>query len=125
MRGGTRHGTLGAVAVLLLGGAMSGCEVSAEESQARLARLEADEQRMDAALDAIEVRLLGNQAQLHLWGEMERRHGQVSAIQCQVSQEHLKGMAEFLRRQEEKERLQRMASADTVLSSAFPETREP
>lgn len=125
MTGGARHGglSLGLVLGLALGG--GGCELSPEEHAARLARLEAEEQQLDAALDALEVRLLGNQARLHLWGELERRHAQVSAIQCQVSEEHLKGMAAFLRRQEEKERLQRMASAAAVLSSALETPGEP
>ena len=119
MAGGTRRWRLaGAMVVLWL---TSGCVVDfpQDEAQARLALLEEDEQRMDAAFDAVEVRLLGNQARMHLWQELEQRHGQVSAIQCQVSEEHLKGMANLLRRQEEKARAQRMASASTVLSSAF------
>ncbi len=123
MTGGTRLGGLAAALGLAWG--TSGCELSAEETRARLARLEAEERRLDAALDAVEVRLLGNQARLHLWGELERRHGQVSAIQCQVSEEHLKGMADFLRRQEEKARLQRMASAATVVSSALEASSGP
>jgi hypothetical protein len=119
MAGGTRRWTLaGATMVLWL---TSGCEVEfpPEEAQARLALLEEEDKRLDTAFDTVEVRLLGSQARLHLWQELEQRHAQVSAIQCQVSEEHLKGMATLLRRQEEKARVQRMASASTVLSSAF------
>ncbi|MET0405013.1 MAG: hypothetical protein ABW123_21535 [Cystobacter sp.] len=106
------------MAALVLG-LTSGCEFPEDEVQARRAQLEADEARLDKAFDTIEARLLGNQARLHLWRELEERHGQVSAIQCRVSDEHLKGMATLLQRQQEKARAQRMASASTVLSSAF------
>jgi hypothetical protein len=117
MAAGRRRVGLAAAALVL--GLTGGCEYPEEEAQARRALLEADEARLDEAFDTLEVRLMGNQARLHLWKEMEERHGQVSAIQCRVSDEHLKGMATLLQRQQEKVRAQRMASASTVLSSAF------
>jgi len=120
MAGGTRRFELGmsVVALALLGGCLS----PPEEAEARLAALEAEEARMDAAFDAVETRLLSNQARVHLWQELERRHGEVSAIQCRVTDRHLRGIATHLERQQGKTREQvrrrHMASASTVLTSA-------
>ncbi|ATB30357.1 hypothetical protein [Melittangium boletus] len=101
---------------------LGGCVSPPEDAEARLAALEAEEARMDAAFDVVETRLLGNQARVHLWEEMERRHGEVSAIQCRVTDRHLRGIATHLARQQEKTREQsrrrHMASAGTVLTSA-------
>lgn len=124
MAGGTRRGGLGlAVLVLWLG---SGCAEPPEDAEARLAELQAEDERMDAALDEVETRLLGNQATMHLWAELGRRHQEVSAIQCRVADEHLMGMAKHYEHMEEKARrmkkARRMASVDSsVLSSGSRE----
>ncbi len=125
MVGGTRRWMLGLAAAVSLGLA-SGCASPPEDAEARLAELQAEEERMDAALDTVETRLLGNQAKLHLWQELERRHEQVSAIQCRVADEHLMGIARHYANMEEKARrlkkARRMASVDsTVLTSAKQE----
>jgi hypothetical protein len=122
MAGGTRRGRLGlAVMTLALG---AGCVAPSAEAEARLATLASDEALMDAAFDEVETRLLGNQARVHLWRELERRHGEVSAIQCRVSDGHLRGIATLLARQQEKAldqfRRRHVASADTVLSAGGP-----
>ena len=121
MAGRTRRWGLGLAAVVL--GLASGCVAPPEEAQARLAQLEAEQERMDAALDAVETRLLGNQSRLHLWQELERRHEQVSAIQCRVADEHLLAIAKQYEKQEAKarqlSRRRRMAAVDSaVLTSA-------
>jgi hypothetical protein len=117
MAGGRRHWGLGLAAMALW--LSSGCEAPPEEAEARLAELQAEEARMDAALDAVETRLLGNQSTMHLWQELGRRHQEVSAIQCRVADEHLQGIAKHLEKQEEKARQQQrrrhMASVDAAM----------
>ena len=120
MAGGTRHWGLGLAAVALW--LASGCGAPPEEAEARLAELQAEEKRMDEALDAVETRLLGNQSTLHLWQELGRRHQEVSAIQCRVADEHLVSMVKHLEKQEAKARQahkrRRMAAVDsTILTS--------
>jgi hypothetical protein len=119
MAGGTRHRGLGLAAVAALWLA-SGCGAPPEEAEARLAELQAEEERMDAALDTVETRLLGSQSLLHLWQEMERRHQEVSAIQCRVADEHLLGIAKHLEHQEEKARqVQKRRHMASVQSAVF------
>ena len=117
MAGRTRRWGLGLAAVALW--LASGCGGPPEEAEARLAQLQADEDRMDAALDAVETRLLGNQSKLHLWEELERRHEQVSAIQCRVADEHLLAIAKQYEKNEAKARQlakrRRMASVDAAV----------
>ncbi len=117
MAGGTRHWGLGLAAMVLC--LSSGCGAPPDEAEARLAELQAEEARMDAALDEVETRLLGNQATMHLWQELGRRHQEVSAIQCRVADEHLLGIAKHLEKQEEKarrmHRRRRMAAVDSAM----------
>ncbi|HYO56506.1 hypothetical protein [Archangium sp.] len=121
MAGRRRRWGLGLAAVALW--LSSGCAEPPEDAEARLAELRAEEERMDAAFDEVETRLLGNQAKMHLWQEMERRHQQVSAVQCRVADEHLMAIAKHYERQEAKARQlqkrRRMVAVDsTVLTSA-------
>lgn len=124
MAGGMRRRGLGLAALVLWLG--SACAEPPDDAEARLAALEADDKRMDQALDEVETRLLGNQATMHLWAELGRRHQEVSAIQCRVADEHLMGMARHYEHMEEKARqikkARRMASVDSqVLSSGSRE----
>jgi histidinol-phosphate/aromatic aminotransferase/cobyric acid decarboxylase-like protein len=124
MAGGTRRRGLGLAALVLWLG--SACAEPPDEAEARLAELQAEDERMDQALDEVETRLLGNQATMHLWAELGRRHQEVSAIQCRVADEHLMGMARHYEHMEEKARqmkkARRMASVDSqVLSSGSRE----
>lgn len=125
MSEGTRRRGL-MLAVMALGLA-SGCGApSDEEAEARLAELRAEEERLDAAFDEVETRLLGNQAKLHMWEELGRRHQEVSEIQCRVADEHLVGIARHYARQEAKARQlhkrRHMASVDaSVLTSGSRE----
>lgn len=104
MAGATRRTQL-AAAVLGLG-LTSGCGEPLEdvEAEARLARLEADDARLRAAFDAVETRLLGDQGRVHLWEELGRRHAEVSALQCRVTDAHLAAVARHLEHQEDKAR---------------------
>jgi hypothetical protein len=108
-----------AVVALALG---SGCAQPPPDAEARLAELEAEGKKMDAALDTVEERLLGNQARMHLWQELGERHKYVSAIHCKHADANLAAMLEHEERQEEKARkLKRrghVASVDaTMLTS--------
>lgn len=100
----------------------AGCASAPEpsESERRIAALEAEGREMDAALDTVETRLLGNQANLMLWQELGRRHQEVSAVACQNANFHMEGMMRHIEHQEEKSRKLRgrVAAVDsTVLTS--------
>jgi outer membrane murein-binding lipoprotein Lpp len=117
---GKRGMALGAAVVAL--GLSAGCVQPPPDAEARLAALEAEGQQMDAALDTVEERLLGNQARMHLWQELGERHKSVSAIHCKHADANLAAILEHEERQEEKarklKRSRHVASADaTVLSS--------
>lgn len=105
------------------GFAMStGCGQSHEDSEARLAALEAEGKQMDQALDAVEDRLLGSQGRLAMWNELGRRHQEVSAIQCKVADAHMAAILKHEDKQNQKARMVKrpnpMASVDTsVLTS--------
>lgn len=122
MAGRTRRWGLGLAAVALW--LASGCAEPPENAEARLAQLEAEDKLMDAALDTVETRLLGNQSKLHLWQEMERRHEQVSAIQCRVADEHLMAIAKQYEKNEAKARqLAKRRRMDAVEASVLTGSR--
>ncbi len=109
------------VAVLALG-LSAGCAAPPAEAEARLAAVRAEGREMDAALDTVEERLLGNQARVHLWQELGRRHQEVTAIHCQHADTHLAAMLQHQEKQEAKARRLRkrrqVAAVDkTVLTS--------
>jgi len=117
--GGSWRARTLALALLTLG--TGGCAGGTPpEDAARLAALEAEGEQLDEALDTVEERLLGNQAQLQLWAELGRRHKQVSLVHTQHANAHLEQMVAFMERTQEKARKlkrQRVASADAVLTS--------
>jgi len=90
-----------AVLVLALS---TGCAEPPADAEARLAELEAEGKQMDAALDNVEERLLGNQAQVHLWQELGRRHRQVSAVHCQHANANMAAIVAHHEKQTEKAR---------------------
>ena len=111
--------TLVAVAGLC-GFALLGFGGSDAQAEQRLAVLETEAAQLDAALDTVEERLLGNQAQLQLWAELGRRHKQVSAVHTQQSGAHFEAMVAYMDRVQEKARglkRRRVASAEPVLTS--------
>ncbi|MBN1206395.1 MAG: hypothetical protein JXB05_15895 [Myxococcaceae bacterium] len=100
----------------------AGCAEPPPDAEARLAALEAEGRQMDAALDTVEERLLGNQAQVHLWQELGRRHREVSAVHCQHTDANVMAILRHQEKQDEKARKlkkrRRVATVDaTVLTS--------
>ncbi|MCM2332369.1 MAG: hypothetical protein NDI82_00275 [Anaeromyxobacteraceae bacterium] len=63
------------------------------EREARRARLEVQREHLEASLEALEVRLLDGRARVRAWQELRARHGQVSAVACQVNERHAVDMA--------------------------------
>ncbi|NOK32868.1 hypothetical protein D7W79_09410 [Corallococcus exercitus] len=107
----------------------TGCGQSPEDSEARLAALEAEGKQMDQALDAVEDRLMGSQGRLAMWNELGRRHQEVSAIQCKVSDAHMAAILAHEDKQNQKARTLKqrnsMASVDTsVLTSGKVPARQ-
>lgn len=82
----------------------SGCFQPPAESLARLEQVKAEGDEMLAAVDVLEERFLGNQANLMLWEELRRRHGQVSAIACQNHTSHFNEMVKKFEQNEQKAR---------------------
>ncbi|RKH57089.1 hypothetical protein D7V93_18970 [Corallococcus llansteffanensis] len=121
---GMRRMWLGLAAVLGLT-VSTGCGQSPEDSEARLAVLEAEGKQMDQALDAVEDRLMGSQGRLAMWNELGRRHQEVSAIQCKVSDAHLAAMMKHLDKQDQKARTvkQRNSMASVLTSGTAPSHR--
>ena len=113
---GKRGMALGVAVVALSLGA--GCVEPPTEAQARLAALKAEDAQLDAALDAVEDRLLTNQARVHLWKELGERHQQVSAIHCQHADANLAAMLEFQEKQEEKARSLKRSNTMASVQSA-------
>ncbi|MHB8875398.1 MAG: hypothetical protein ACYC8T_17070 [Myxococcaceae bacterium] len=54
---------------------------------------------LDRALDDVESRLLGGQAMLAQWGELSRRHKEVTAISCGNAVAHTAQMVALQERQ--------------------------
>nr|WP_228558108.1 MULTISPECIES: hypothetical protein [Myxococcus] len=75
-----------------------------QEAQERLAALEAEGEAMDAVLDSVEERLLGNQAMLQTWQELGRRHQQVTQLHCETSDPHMVAMMKHYKKQEDRAR---------------------
>ncbi|MBJ6760387.1 hypothetical protein JGU66_06400 [Myxococcaceae bacterium JPH2] len=97
-----------------------GCTSPPEDADVRMATLEREGKQMDAALDTVETRLLGNQSTVAMWQELGRRHQEVSAIQCKVADAHLVAIMQHYERMEEKARRlkRRNGSGDSVASAS-------
>jgi hypothetical protein len=100
------RGWVAAACFALLG---TGCFDAPDEARERLARVKAQGEEMDRALEGVEERLLGNQAMVHLWQEMGRRHEQVSALACENVSGHVQQMAKHLDEQQARTRRVRQA----------------
>jgi hypothetical protein len=87
--------------------AASGCNPSSPSAADRLSRLSAQGAELERAVDEMEERLLGNQARVHLWQELARRHEHVSALACENLSAHAMAMAKRLDVQQEKRRARR------------------
>ena len=93
--------------LVALAAAASGCGALSPSAAERLAQMKAQGAELDRALDEVEERLLGNQAQVHLWQEMARRHQQVSAVACDNLTGHAVAMAKRVDVRQEKRRARR------------------
>ncbi|QDE65845.1 hypothetical protein [Myxococcus xanthus] len=82
----------------------TGCMSPSQEAQERLSALEAEGEAMDAVLDSVEERLLGNQAMLQTWQELGRRHQQVTQLHCETSDPHMVAMMKHYKKQEDRAR---------------------
>ncbi|NTX05477.1 hypothetical protein HUA74_28335 [Myxococcus sp. CA051A] len=106
----------------------TGCSTPSEESQERLAALEAEAEQLDAVLDNVEERLLGNQAMLQTWQEMGRRHQEVTQLHCQTSEPHMLARMKHYEKMEERVKQMRrrssVAAVDTVLTSGKSSKRQ-
>ena len=120
--GGIRSKALAGLCCLALVG---GCVPEPPDAVERLAELKRQHAELDAATEALEERLLGNQANLHLWQELARRHRNVSEIATVNSSQHLAAMVQMLDKQQEKARkLKRKRSRDRkYLSGAVAANR--
>ena len=100
-----------ALAALLL----AGCAREDTEGRARLAKIDADGQALDQALDALEVRLIADQSRVAMWSVLKERHQHVSALATQNASEHLNAMVRYFAKQEKRKRgarQRRVASVD-------------
>ena len=103
--------------VASLGMLGTGCFGEPPDTQARLRALDVESRKLNASADGLEERLMGSQAELQLWSELQRRHQNVSALALTNSDEHLRGMIRYLAAQEGKSRKLRhapVASAEPV-----------
>ena len=71
--------------------AAGGC--APPDAELRRARLDAERRNLEATLDALEDRLLVNQARVRLWKELRARHESVSAVACASLDQHAEEMA--------------------------------
>ena len=99
-----RVGTAGWIVGLVVS---ASCAKPPAEAVLRLAETKKSEVELEQQLSQLEERLLGAQAAVHLWQEIGRRHGQVSAVACENASRHLEGIARHLEHQEVKQRLAR------------------
>ncbi|NVJ00236.1 hypothetical protein [Myxococcus sp. SDU36] len=101
---GIRRRWLGLTMVMGLSLLGTGCMSPSQEAQERLAALEAEGEAMDAVLDSVEERLLGNQAMLQTWQELGRRHQEVTQLHCETSDPHMVAMMKHYKKQEDRAR---------------------
>lgn len=83
----------------------AGCQFpEPADAAARREALRRDGEDMAQAADALEDRLLGNQANLLLWDELARRHKTVSVVACRNHTEHFDEMVRLLDAQQQRAR---------------------
>ncbi|HZA51672.1 MAG TPA: hypothetical protein VE549_13090 [Myxococcaceae bacterium] len=100
-----------------------GCDQSSPSWVERLSRLSAQGEDMERAIEDLEERLLGNQARVHLWQEMARRHQRVSAVACENLSGHALEIAKRMDLQQVKRRARRgKHSARPEVMTAAPAT---
>lgn len=80
---------------------LGACARPALENEPRLVEMQAEADRMDAALDSVEDKLLGNQMRLHLWSELAERHRAVSEVACRTNLAHIESISRHFEKTEE------------------------
>ncbi|GEJ57711.1 hypothetical protein AMYX_24520 [Anaeromyxobacter diazotrophicus] len=103
LRKGARVSHTGVVvaAVMLLAGCRAACGEPRALVEAR-ARWNAERRALDERLDALEERLLADQARVRFWGEMRERHGNVAAVACSSLAHHAESVAAYEEQQRAK-----------------------
>jgi hypothetical protein len=86
------HGPAIVGVLMLLAGCRFGCGEPRALVEAR-ARWAAEQRALDETLDALEERLLADQARVHFWAEMKERHASVSAVACANLAQHADSIA--------------------------------
>jgi hypothetical protein len=79
---------------------LAGCGRDALEAHRQ--RWAAERRGLESTLDALEERLLTDQARVRFWQEMKSRHESVTAVACTSLDQHSAGMALFEDKQREK-----------------------
>lgn len=95
------HGPAIVGAVMVLAGCRFGCGEPRALVEAR-ARWAAEQRALDETLDALEERLLADQARVRFWGEMKERHASVSAVACSNLAHHAESVAAYEEQQRDK-----------------------
>lgn len=68
-------------------------------SSAELEQIRQEGKALNAAADQLEARMLEDQARVHLWQVLARRHRHVSALATVNADMHIKGMLKWLKSQ--------------------------
>ncbi len=114
-----RWGMAGVVAVVL-----SGCFGDPPDAARRLLEVKEETAALDQQLSTMEERLLGNQANVKLWGELRERHGQITEVTCKSNLVHFDAMVKAMDKQEQKareiKRRRSVASAGGLSSEGRP-----
>jgi hypothetical protein len=79
----------------------SACGGPSPDAEARLEAVHAEAAALDAALDGVEDRLLGNEMRLHLWQELGERHRHVSEVTCRTNSQHIQSVVRHFEKTEE------------------------
>jgi hypothetical protein len=72
--------------------AVVACAACGPRQAPRRELAEIERARLEASLDLLEERLLAGQARVRMWEELRQRHGQVSAVACEVAGRHAEDM---------------------------------
>ncbi len=81
---------------------LAACGGSPAEARLRRSRVVAEGRALVEKVDALEERLLADQARVRFWKELRARHESVSAIACTDLSRHAEGMARYAEEQQEK-----------------------
>jgi hypothetical protein len=81
------------VAILLCVSAGCAAREGDPGAEARRASFAAERKALDESLDRLEERLLGEQARVSFWTELQARHGAVSQLACKNLEEHARAVA--------------------------------